>query len=95
MTDALFLELESLIGPVKMVDLCKKYLERASTSTETVNNTHSNLPKYSPIVMPSNHVPDAVWETYRRSPIDNMFLLKSILNDTRVIENPRGGHPGY
>ena len=89
MTDALFLELEALIGPVKMVDLCKRYLETISSTTKTVNTSRSTLPNYSPILMPSGHVPDAVWETYRRSPIDNMFLSKSVLNDTIVNKDPR------
>ena len=129
MTDALFVELEALIGPVTMVELCKRYLGRvapglagpagpvgpagpaglagpvgpASLANDTLNSSRCGVcsresctpftcmascaaPTRSPLLMPPSslpkqgHIPDADWESYRRSPLDNAFFSSSYID---------------
>ena len=153
MTDALFLELEALIGPVTMVELCNRYLGRVAgplglpglpgldgpagpagpaglagpagpagpvgpighagpvgpngnSVNDTLNLSRCGVctresctpftcmsscaaPTRSPLLMPPSmssalqnqgHVPDADWETYRRSPLDNAFFSSSYID---------------
>ncbi len=116
MTDALFLELEALVGPATMTELCKRYLGHvplasASSSSasehkeDSLSVTHCAIcmknsctpftcmtscpePKRSPLLMPppsspakvkelqkeQGYVPDAEWDTYRSSALDNAFF---------------------
>ena len=131
MTDALFLELESLVGPATMTELCKRYLghvpslkEKSQSESKEYSLSVSHcavctkksctpftcmaacsVPPRSPLLMPpatiqeiqksQGHVPDADWESYRRSPLDNAFFTTSYIDhDHRpATSSTRGTHP--